>query len=444
MSLPTPEPNNFDVAAKILGAHCPCGTHLLGVAIVQSGAEPAWSADFAVTTFLPPTLPNIPRARREFQHSAPPGSSVGVVSVCTIKPGGLVIPIWQVHYLVRSSTSSIDAESRNPSPSSDRLRSNDDISDANIQEKKLPCQQKTNTCTQRNQEKKVPCQQKTNTCTQHSVTLGLSYTGTRQSKSPTAKPKRVRSTRMQSAKQPPADYQHNKSHPCDATTPKIATIQRVKFVPATQHSQPTGSVSNTKSYSDRKYISIAKVADKYPTQDHLDAALIYITKENIRSIPARIISFFSAAKKRVYYTLRRLLWKASKLNSHKESEILEQEGIRLKEIHKKMAIKSGFQVVTSQQHPAEIAAAIHHLVHHRSQPHRDDTGNSTMSPICTWAHTVIGPLRLQQSHQYLSSLLSNIDEAFGFTPEIHQAMLKAKLQMVRFQSPIECISYRLA
>lgn len=393
MSLPKPEPTAFDNAAAILDSCKPQGTQLSGIAIVQSGAEPEWSANYTTTTFPAPTLANIPRARRVFQRSAPPGSIVGVVSVCIIKPGGLVITKWQVHYLVRDSNTDSDESYEEPPSPPDRHWSDEDKTDEETRQEDQLSRDLTEAKTQLTR-----------------TTLA--------------------SKKMKANKNP----KHR-----DAKQGKRQLS--VRFVQSTQHTQQR---SDPEPKTDKKYIRLAKVAHKYPTQDHLDAALIHITKQNLHTIPARIIPYFSKAKAKVYYCLRRLQWKSSRGSEPAEEQRkLEEEGIRLRNMHEEMAIKTGFNAVASHPHPSEVCAAIHHLVEHHKKPKVNATGNSTMSSVCAWAQTTVGPLRLTMSTEYLTRLLESLNTEFKLDSEVHDIYLDHLATTLKNAPPRECISYRL-
>lgn len=131
MSFPPPEPRKFNQAARLFDRCKPIGANVDRIDIVQTGNNPEWSVNYSVSGFLPPQPSNITAARQEFQHRAPRGSIVGTVSVCIIKPGGLIISKWQVHYIVTQSTrsrrTSSDSDRDYPPSLPDRHRSDEDL-----------------------------------------------------------------------------------------------------------------------------------------------------------------------------------------------------------------------------------------------------------------------------------------------------------------------------
>lgn len=407
MSFPVPDPTNFDQAANAFDLRKPTGTHIDGIAIIQSGVHPVWSVNYTSNGFILPSFNNIPSARREFQHSAPTGTSVGIVSVCTIKPGGLILSKWQVQYIVsvhrHSPTSSEESYGGPPSPP-DRHWSDEDYQEDNQRAEQQRLDSAINEATE---------------------TLRRTHTTT---------------SKRHSKRTSPPDSQTG-----ETSRPRIQPPWSVRFVPASQHRGTPSGESPYKQLTDGDYIKISKGAHKYPTQEHLDARLIHITKSNVAKIPAKLIPLMSKAKRSVYYTMRRLLWKASKLTAPEdEQKVLEREATRLQTIYADMSLKSSFNQIISSHHPSEICAALHHIVNHRTRGKTNHLGNSTMSSICAWSHSIIGPLRFKLDHEFLTKLLNSVNQEFHFTSEQHDIILAAKSTSAHLSSPKECISFRLA
>lgn len=101
-TVPPPAPENFDEAAAIFNSRKPAGTRIAGIAIVI-GAQILWSVNYEVDDdrFPVPKRENRDKARSKFQSSQPTNAAVVQVSMCQIKPGGLVLSKWQVTYAVK-------------------------------------------------------------------------------------------------------------------------------------------------------------------------------------------------------------------------------------------------------------------------------------------------------------------------------------------------------
>lgn len=401
MSIPRPDITNFDAAATTFEACKPRHTELKSLSIAQSGNHAEWCVDYTGSGFYRPCMENMSAARNEFQRSEPRNTSVGLVSLCTIKLGGVITKHWQVRYTVPygrpSPTSSDDDywERRSPIPFPGEESHPEYRSD-------------------REHQLQSAIQEATDTLARTQTTTS-------------SKKKKV----------------SNKLEPQSRSKPVLKSS--VQFVPASQHVDHNPR-DIPYSPSDKDYIRISKEAYKYPTQDHLDARLIHITKDNVKKIPSKLIPLMSKAKRQVYYTIRRLLWKASKLETpERENEKLESESKRLQMLYADMSIKSAFNQIVSSRHPSEVCAALHHITTHHTLGRTNEFGNSTMSSLCTWSHSIIGPMRFRLDKEYLTKLLKAVNDEFQFTSEHHNIVLASKKSSLPSQvQPRDCISFKIA